>query len=323
MSSSPVAALSTALASTRRQLFEPFDAARYAALAFAVWLAQFGSAGGLSPGLRGTPNVPAGPAGPIEAPDAASLQEVAAQVAPWLPMIAAGVALAAILGFLVGAFVLWLQSRGTFLVIDNLAHGTAAIGGPWRDQAQPANALFRFRLLVNTVGGLVALSTAGVVAWAVWGSVLAGAFDPARIGVAVAGGVLAGSFLLVVGITDACATEFVAPLMYVRRGSTWSGFRDLGALVAREPGGFVLYLLLRFVVAIAAGLVTVLGTVFTCGLAMLPFIGTLVLLPVFVYQRMFALHFLAGLADDLRPLALLVPEPSAPSHPISDPLPAR
>lgn len=321
--SSPVAALSTALTSTRRQLFDPFDATRYAALAFTVWLAHFGSAGGLSPGLRGSPNVPAGPAGPIEAPDAAKVQEVAAQLAPWLPTIAAGVAVAALLGFLFGAVVLWLQSRGTFLVIDNLAHGRAAIGAPWREQAQPANALFRFRLLVNFTGGLVALLTAAFVAWAVWGSVLTGTVDPARIGMAIAGGVLAGGFLVVVGITDACATEFVAPLMYVRRGSTWSGFRDLGALVMREPGSFVLYLLLRLAVAIAAGLAMVLGTVLTCGLAMLPFVGTLVLLPVFVYERMYALHFMAGLADDLRPLALIAPEPSAPSHPAGEPLPAR
>ncbi len=325
MSSSPVAALSTALASTRRQLFEPFDAARYAALAFCVWLAQLGGAGGMSPGVGGNP-VPGGgarPSGPIEAPDSAQLQEVTTTLAPWLPVIAAGVIVAAVVGFVVGAGLLWLQSRGTFMVIHNLAKGESAVVEPWNAHAKPANALFRFRLVVNALGGLVALAAGGVIAWAVWGGLVAGAFAPALVAAAVAAGAIAAGILLVVGILDACSTEFVAPVMYVRRGSVRQGFRDVVGFATTDPGSFLLYLLLRVVVGIGVGVFTVLGTVLTCGFAMLPYVGTLVVLPALVYQRMYALHFMAGQADDLRTLARLVPYETAAERMITEPLPAR
>lgn len=297
--SHPGAAISTAFTQTRRVLFEPFDAAKYVGLAVCVWLYQLGHVGGAPAAFRGGPSPGASPA---ESMNDANVREVSALLLDWAPILAAALVAAAVVGFAVTALVLWLQSRATFMVIDNLVKHDGAIAEPWRLFATEGDSLFRLRLIVNIVGAGVAVVIGAIAAVATWVGWHGGALHPLQMATVSVGVIAVSSVAAVTMITDGCATEFVAPLMYVRRCTATQGFRDLGGFLRRDPGGFATYALLRAGVAIAVGVLSVVATVFTCGLAALPFLGTLALLPLLVYMRMFSLHFVAGLADDLGPL---------------------
>jgi hypothetical protein len=291
--SDSTAALSSAFSEARRILFDPFDAQKYLGLAVCMWLSQLGGFVGAWPGYRGRE----GPYARGEAPP--NLDELTAELAPWAPLIGLGVVALTVLAVALGVAILALQSRGTFMVIDNLVKHAGAVEGPWRAFAAQANSLFRFRLVLAAVGLLAGLFTAALVFAGVWYGG-AGPVDPMRASLATAGAVSTGLVVLGVALLDGCATEFVAPLMYARRYTTTDGFRDLGRYVRDDLGAFVVYVLLRIVVAMGAGLITVVVATMTCGVALLPFVGTVILLPIAVYVRLFSLHFMAGQADDLR-----------------------
>jgi hypothetical protein len=55
---------------------------------------------------------------------------------------------------------------------------------------------------------------------------------------------------------------------------------------------------MKIVIAIAIGILAFLACCFTCCLALLPYLGTVILLPLFVFQRSYSLCFLEQLGPD-------------------------
>jgi hypothetical protein len=70
------------------------------------------------------------------------------------------------------------------------------------------------------------------------------------------------------------------------------------SLIARHPGEILLYCLFLIVLAIATGLISCLAICATCCIAALPYIGTVILLPVFILFRSFSLVFLRQFGPD-------------------------
>jgi hypothetical protein len=108
------------------------------------------------------------------------------------------------------------------------------------------------------------------------------------------------------------------------------------ALIAAHPGEILLYCLFLIILAIATGLISCLVICATCCIAALPYIGTVILLPVFILFRSFSLVFLRQFGADYDVWMSFVPpeflpilsgEPpvppptaSAPSPPPSSPI---
>jgi hypothetical protein len=70
------------------------------------------------------------------------------------------------------------------------------------------------------------------------------------------------------------------------------GFRIVGGLIVAHPGEILLYCLFWIVLALATVVVTCLATCATCCIAAIPYVGTVILLPIFVLLRSFSLLFL-------------------------------
>lgn len=232
------------------------------------------------------------------------------QVLAWGPLILAAAAGALVVGLAVWAGVLYLQSRGAFMVIDDIVQDRGAVREPWSGWRTEAGSLFRFRLVVNlggagVVGAVVAL--AGLAVWATW----SGTLTSLHLVVIGLGGVLVAAVVFAALVADACANEFVAPLMYARRYPVREGFHDLWDFVRDDVGGFAVYVALRLVGAIAVGALVGFLSLLTCGLAMVPFVGTLVLLPALVFLRAFSLDFMSQLSDDLSASLQPVTPPAA------------
>jgi hypothetical protein len=78
-------------------------------------------------------------------------------------------------------------------------------------------------------------------------------------------------------------------------------------LIAAHPGEIVLYCLFLIVLAIATGLISCFAICATCCIAAVPYIGTVILLPVFISLRSFSLVFLRQFGPDYDVWASLMP----------------
>ena len=63
------------------------------------------------------------------------------------------------------ALVLWINSRGIFIYLDNVATGRSDVARPWREHADLAGSLFawRFGLVAATLVSLLTLVLLGVL----------------------------------------------------------------------------------------------------------------------------------------------------------------
>ena len=71
--------------------------------------------------------------------------------------------------------------------------------------------------------------------------------------------------------------------------AAWGLFRDI---FKAHVGVFVLYLLFRFVLTLVISSIAMLACCLLCCTVLIPYIGTVILLPVVVFWRSYSVHFL-------------------------------
>jgi hypothetical protein len=234
----------------------------------------------------------------------------------WGPLLGAALAV----GLVVALVFLWLGSRGKFVFLDDVVQKRAAIVEPWGRLARLGNSLFLWKL---GFGLLVGLGALGIVA-ATMGSALL-AWWRFQAPIALAPGIALGAttlmlLLLAWAFVTLMLDSFVVPIMYregVSASAAWGRFLPL---LREHTGSFVFYALFVLVLGVAFGaLVTAVGVATCCvGFFFLlgPYIGQVILLPVYVTYRGMSLEFLAQFGREwnvLEPTAGTVPAgPGAP-----------
>jgi len=128
--------------------------------------------------------------------------------------------------------------------------------------------------------------------------------------------------ILLVVFAWALIVNFMVPVMYRRRCRAYEWFRASTSLIARRPGEIVLYCLFLIVLAVASVMVACLVTCATCCIAAIPYVDTVILLPVFVLLRSFSLLFLRQFGSEYDVWSVLSP-PIAPTPPASPGLPPQ
>jgi hypothetical protein len=297
---SVIAPIQPAIERARRLLFQPFDLARWFAIGFCAWLARLGEGGFGGYNLRFP--LQSG----VQSPRASSWQgssesweqikdAVMRNLAWVLPLAVALAGLVVVLWLLV----VWLSSRGDFMFLHCVALDRAEVAVPWRRYAREARSLFLFRLalgLVAAVAILLLLATAGVVLYQIYrqdGTRLADWLPLIAAGLALlAVGV---AFLVVAKLTE----DFVVPIMFLRGGTWRQAWSELLGLFAGRLHLLIVYLLFQIVLAMAIGIVIVVAVIATCCIAgclmILPYLGTVALLPILVFQRAYSLYYLGQL----------------------------
>jgi hypothetical protein len=194
----------------------------------------------------------------------------------------------------------------------------AEVAEPWTKFAPAGNSLFRFRLVVWLANLVLMLPLVVMLVVAIVAMVVQGNPDVGGVMTAVVLVLALLGFGVIFAIIHKFMVDFVVPLMYLRGGSCLAAWRELGGLLARHPGQFILYLLFQIVLSMAIGILVVIVILVTCCIAgcvmALPFIGTVFLLPILVFKRAYPLYFLAqfGPEFDVFPSA---PKPAAPMPP--------
>lgn len=274
--------LSSAWASMRRILFHPLDLGKWFALGFSAWLATLGENGGS-----------------LNLDSFEKHKESGALGEMLRSHLTAVVVISSIVIFLlilISIFLLWLRGRGKFMFLDNVLRDRTSISETWRRFRHEGNSYFLWMLVFGITAGFVfaLLATAGTVL--AWPDIQHRHFGKhAALSLAVTAPIFLLALVAVSFITS-WMESFVVPLMY-RYGFTarqaWSRF---GVLLKARFWSVVLYSLFVGVLGMAFACALILAGCLTCCcgfmIVAIPYIGTVVLLPVFVFFRLYSVHFL-------------------------------
>lgn len=199
-------------------------------------------------------------------------------------LIVAGILVVAIIVVL-----LWVGSRGRFIFTDCLVRNRAAIAEPWREYRREGNSFFLFSLIV----GLVLLAIIAIAAVPVLIPYLQGWTEGAALFASLTLGiVLLAVLVFLITAAWSLISQLMVPVMYRQRCRALVAFRQIVGLIKTRPGPLVLYLLFFLVLALAVIMVSCLAVPVTCCIAAIPYVGTVILLPVYVVLAAFPLFFL-------------------------------
>ena len=282
----------------KRMLFQPFDLGKWITIGFCAWLACLGQGG-----FHGSYNYNFGQRHGGGADElrrwVERTQHYVVHNLVWILPLAATLL---VVGISVWVLVVWLSSRGRFMFLHCVALDKAEVAVPWRKFVREANSLFWFRLGL----GLASLAGCGpllaVMALTGWRMLDHGEADASGIIILAGTGVM----LVLIGVVFAAigklTTDFVVPIMFWRRGGCLPSWGVLLHLLAGNPGHFLLYLLFQIILALAIFVLVLTAVLLTCCilgcLLAIPFLGTVLLLPILVFQRSYSLYYLAQYGEE-------------------------
>jgi hypothetical protein len=314
-------AIEPAYERVKQMLFKPFNLTKWITIGFCAWLAGFGESGGGGGRFNGYNGGDHHFNGNNGGEHIRQVYHQARDYALvnlyWIIPVAIMVVLVVVALWLL---VLWLSSRGKFMFLHCVALDQAEVEVPWRKFAGAANSLFWFRLVVGLSGMVVMLPLLGFIALSIVRMVLQGGPDIAGVMSVVGLGMVFFLLALVFALIHKFLVDFVVPIMFLRGGSCLAAWREFSGLLAANAGQFALYILFQIVLTMAIGALVLMAILVTCCLAgclmLLPFVGTVLLLPVLVFKRAYPLYYLAqyGPQYDVFPIP---PEPTTlPAQPL-------
>ncbi|MGA2171834.1 MAG: hypothetical protein ABSG82_02310 [Sedimentisphaerales bacterium] len=272
-----------AIEHVRLMLFKPFDISKWLTVGFCAWLAYLGEGSGGS-GFNYSMNDH-------------NTSVIKDHIFTYLPLIIIGVVIAIPIFIIIGLVLCWLRSRSQFMFVHCIAGNKAEVVAPWNKFAGQGNSLFLFRVVVGLIGfavvGLplaiavvatIALHQTGLVAGVVSGLLVA------VLGV-VGAAIL---FILIAKLT----TDFVVPIMFLRTTSCIAGWREFLVLLSCNKARIAFYILFQIMISLAIFFVIITVCVIGCCcccaslLLFVPYVGTVILLPIFVFKRAYSLFYL-------------------------------
>ncbi len=277
-----------------QMLFRPFDLGKWFVVGFAAWLAGLG--GGSKGGSSWSTD--------SEVDPVASAQ----QGWEWLAahgVVALLIALAVVAILVLAVLVLWVSSRGKLIFLDNVVHNRSGIVEPWKRFRRLGNSLFAFRIAVFLICFPLFLGALGSVGWLAFrpgGWAHTGGPVP-WIGLLITMAVALPAFIALLYVRF-FLDAFVVPLMHRYDLTVLDAWRRFLISFRRRPGWFLLSGLFVFLLFLIAGVLIITTGLMTCCLGFMllvvPYIGTVVLLPLIVTYRAFTVEFLAQLEPELR-----------------------
>lgn len=301
---SVVKPVAQAIQRTREILFEPFLFRKWLRLGFCAFLmGPILMTPGFSGGLQNSSPDSGSDSGSSSDSGGSGLEGVIPWVQDHVPLIliVGSVALALTVGL--GLLLTWLSSRGHFMLLDGVVRNRGAIRQPWHEVRREANSLFRFRFYFGVISLVSLLVILAVPAAAIGMADPSSSAPPLWIISMLLGGLftlvmLLAWFVVVIGVSILLA-DFVVPVMYLHRLpvlQAWRHVRD--SLLQQHRGSTALYLLARFLLNGAVSTLATLAALLTCCIGFLPYVGSVILLPLIVFQISYPLAFLEQLGPD-------------------------
>lgn len=190
----------------------------------------------------------------------------------------------------------WISARAQFVFLENVVHGRAAFSEPWKRSGKLGRSLFLWQAVMS-FSWLVPLTCIVVPLVPAIVNALAGqGWHLADLGAVIAGGALAAVSALLIACVLSLNENFVVPLMWRHDEGAMAAWARFRPLLSSHFGDFAAWLGFSFLLALVTGIGVVLAGLLTCcvGLVLMiiPYIGTVTLLPVHFIFRAYGPMFL-------------------------------
>lgn len=287
--------LSPAIERVKTMLFRPFDLGKWFVIGFCAWLAELGNQKFLSSGAGGGGGRPfpwGRPGSGVDIDNArdflgAALNFIEANLLWILPL--------ATIAIVLWVVMTWLSSRGRFMFLHCVVENKAEVAVPWNKFSRHADSLFIFRLVLDLIT-LIALGVAVYTGFLLFlGSAMAD-YRWAAFIIVVAVFITMIAVGIVVFLIKKFTTDFVVPIMFLRLKSCPAAWREFLVVLSANAGHFTLYILFQIAICILIVILILATVLLTCCVAAIilaiPYIGTVFLLPIYVFHRSYTLHYL-------------------------------
>jgi len=298
-----------------RMLFRPGRGGLWFTLGFAAFLSEY-----LSWGLgRG------GLGGRMRGPRTSDVMgtDVLEKIVDFFrnPIITAVVIWIVICAVIAYVLIAWISSRGRFIFLDNVARERAAIVEPWHRLARLGNSLFLWRMIVSALVLMIVGAIAAPFLAAIAAMLHAHSFRPSDLLVLLPLPLMLLPVAIVAGYVHLWRTSFVEVIMYRDDVGVLTAWKRFLALFVNRPLPFLLYgvyalmlLVVAITVVFAFGICT-LGIGFV--LLVIPYVGSVVLLPLEVTFRALGPEFFAQFGPEYAalnaPVASMLPAAPTPT----------
>lgn len=183
------------------------------------------------------------------------------------------------------------------MFLNCVALNRVDIAEPWTHYARQGNSLFLFRIVLGLIGMVLVLPAVGMIGFLIYEMVSHHSVHVGGI-FGIAGFAM---WLIVVTIILVLirkfTMDFVVSIMFLRGNRTMEAWSEFRTLLAANLGHFALYILFCILLHLVIGMMIFAIVIVTCCCAgclfAIPYLGTVLLLPVFVFKRAYSLHYLA------------------------------
>ncbi len=197
----------------------------------------------------------------------------------------------------------WLKAHGKFMLLDNVINNSAEINAPWIEFTQHSRSLFLWYICFSVVNMLVFLIIGGIGILSIAiPCIKASTFAPAAIPGIVAVSTVTLIYIIAAAYIGRFVEDFIIPLMYnldMTITEAWHKFKEI---YSENSSSFIVYGLFYLVLTFASSIAIVTFAIATCCiggcLMMIPFVGTVVLLPVTIFFRAYSVEYLAQFGED-------------------------
>lgn len=279
--------VSPAIERTKCILFRPFDIGKWLRLGFCAFLMGLtsGGSGGGGGGGGGPSN------------DATFEDSDPAPVFEWiienLVLILVVSSIVITLIILICFLLTWLSSRGHFMFLDGVVRNRGAVVEPWREFRGEGNSLFWFRIWLAFLSlGMFSLFLGFSAVLAV-PDILTNQFGMHAISAIAFATISLMIFCIFLGATSMMLADFVVPIMYMRRSGVLDAWQVwYRGMLSGNLGTFILYFLFKIVMFMCVAVLSLMVVCGTCCIAIIPYVGTVILLPLLVFVRCYSLYFI-------------------------------
>jgi hypothetical protein len=284
--------ISPAVERVKTMLFKPFDLGKWFTIGFCAWLAYLGCGGGGGGG--GHWNAPHEQRTKI-AEGVNSAKEYFLDNLCWIIPVAVIVAVL-IIG--ISILIVWLNSRGKFMFLHCVAENKSEVKVPWHKFRKHGNSLFLFRVVLGLIGkAVVAVPVLGIILLIIM-MVTKAAPVIVFVPITIILGLIVFVLAIVLSLVRKLTFDFVVPIMFLQTASCVAGWREFLTILSVNKARLALYILFQIVIAIAIGTIVFIGfcigCCFCCAslLLFIPYIGTVILLPIFIFKKSYTLYYL-------------------------------
>jgi hypothetical protein len=286
--------ITPALDRVKLMLFRPFDFEKWLIIGFSAWLGRLGNGTG---GPNFNFNSPGSSRNPQFQEHLIELKEFVLNNLTWI--IPVGIFILLLFAG-IGILIMWLSSRGKFMFLHCIAGNKAEVKIPWEKYRGQAFSLFLFRFILGLIGFIVIAIPVIIIIFLI--SVIASIGRPDGVSIIshVAGIIFLALCIFVIsiclGVISKFTQDFVVPVMFLQKIKIREAWKAFLKILSINKVRFLLYLLFQIVIGMAVGAIIITSALVTCCCACcffaIPYIGTVILLPVHIFNRTYSLYYL-------------------------------